>query len=142
MDLTPVKNIDKVLKTFYEKGKNGLEWKEAQNEAGILDDEEYKRIHMQLREDKYIVVDQVRFIITYDGVMFYLSGGYMGQYDSKLAIAGMNQRMEKSAQDLVDWTQNLATRTRELRDWTRAVAIGAIGLVLWEIVKTAFFEKH
>lgn len=140
MDLSPIKKIDLVLKAFHENGKNGLNEHQAKDIAGILDDEEFRRIYMRLKQDKYIISDGVRYIITYDGVIFHLMNGYMGKYDEQVAISRMNQRMEKNAQDLVDWTENLATRTRELRNWTRAVAIGAIGLVIWEIA--AFIWEH
>ena len=140
MDLTPIKNIDIVLKTFYEKGKNGFEFNVAQKESGILDDEEFKRIFLRLRKDEFLTLDGSVFTISYDGVLHHLSNGYMGQYIRNQSLIEMSQRTEKSAQDLVDWTANLAIRTKELRNWTRAVAIGAIGLVLWEVF--VFLWEH
>jgi len=80
------------------------------------------------------------YLITFDGKLFIKTvGGYRNKYANdaqKIANENaMNQRMEKNAQDLVTWTQNLTNRTTDLMFWTRLVAIGALGLVFWEIVK-------
>ncbi len=85
------------------------------------------------------------YLITFDGKFFLKTvGGYQKKNANDLQkIANeeaVTQRMEKSAQDLVTWTQNLATRTQELRNWTKAVAIGALGLVVWEVI--AFALEH
>jgi hypothetical protein len=87
----------------------------------------------------------LNYLITFDGKFFLKTvGGYRNKNANDLQkIANenaMNQRMEKNAQDLVTWTQNLTNRTSDLTFWTRLVAIGAIGLVLWEVV--AFAIEH
>ena len=51
-----------------------------------------------------------------------------------------NQRMERNEELLASWTENLANRTADLTFWTRLVAIGAIGLVVWEVI--AFLWEH
>jgi hypothetical protein len=48
--------------------------------------------------------------------------------------------MERNEEKLVEWTRILAVRTHSLRNWTKAVAVGAIGLVVWEII--AFLLEH
>lgn len=85
------------------------------------------------------------FLITFDGKYFWETvKGYKEKIrieNAKIqAISDQNQRMEKNEELLVSWTKNLADRTKSLTNWTRAVAVGAIGLVVWEII--AFLLEH
>jgi hypothetical protein len=88
---------------------------------------------------------QLNYLISFDGKYFLATvGGYRNKHANDLQkIANenaTNKRMEKNAEDLVTWTQNLTNRTKDLTYWTRLVAIGAIGLVVWEVV--AFLIEH
>jgi hypothetical protein len=75
---------------------------------------------------------------NFDGHLFIKDGGYIGESKRKAAEKASNtanqERTETLAKDLRDWTQLLAERTNGLKNWTRAVALGAIGLVVWEIL--------
>lgn len=81
---------------------------------------------------------------NFNGHLFLANGGYVGEHKRNQEKETNRQkydgRMETYAKNLVTWTQNLANRTKALTDWTRVVGIGAVGLVVWEII--AFFLGH
>jgi hypothetical protein len=110
-----------------------------------------------LEEDKFIYINwksntrdllrgenniPLQIKITIRGKYFIGQGGYAGK------LGRMNREAEILADDrrtaqrndilLVDYTENLVLWTRRLYRGTVAVAIGAIGLVLWEM--RHFFE--
>jgi len=68
--------------------------------------------------------------ITFHGKLFLSRGGYKQQIiderEAADSLAAQNRRTERNEERLVLWTRNLF--------WgTVAVAIGAIGLIVWEI---------
>jgi hypothetical protein len=81
---------------------------------------------------------------NFNGHIFLATGGYDGEEQRRITATKENKdaltRSEGYASGLQTWTQNLANRTADLTFWTRLVAVGAIGLVLWEVV--AFAIEH
>ena len=97
------------------------------------------------RTQKYFENIDSRYLISCKGKLFWEGiGGFDKQNQNRLKelkeVNDRNQRMERNEESLVTWTQNLTNRTSDLTFWTRLVAIGAIGLVAWEII--AFFLEH
>lgn len=74
---------------------------------------------------------------NFDGHIFFKNGGYQGAEERKIQQETneslYRERAETLAKRLADWTEKLANRTSSLMVATWAVAIGAIGLVIWEI---------
>ena len=118
-------------------------------------DEYYLKMALnKLQQDRYIdfilYTEDVGHFITnsqageglsirrnFNGHIFLSGGGY--QWAERRLIekeandAASDNRAETFASDLTIWTKKLAIRTRWLMLATWAVAIGAIGLVIWEI---------
>jgi hypothetical protein len=74
---------------------------------------------------------------NFNGHLFLAKGGYEGEHIGRI----LNEvRVVSNETDLVKWTKQLSERTRKLMVATWAVAIGAIGLVVWEVVQKIFFD--
>lgn len=99
----------------------------------------------RLEKDGYVrQANGTVWVLTFDGIFFKESGGYSQENENKLFKIkneiDQSQRMERNEEQLVNWTQNLADRTKDLTFWTRLVAVGALSLVLWEMI--AFLLEH
>lgn len=84
------------------------------------------------------------FLISFDGKYFWETTKGYRENTIRLnanveAMDALRERTERNEGLIVSWTRNLAERTADLTFWTRLVAIGAIGLVVWEVI--AFFLK-
>ncbi|MGB3075023.1 MAG: hypothetical protein WBB36_06865 [Chitinophagales bacterium] len=123
-----IANIDKVLFVLYDNSKWSLSSEKiikAVNEKGLTDNEAIIRYLARITADKYVYPHGGdSFHINHNGVLFWeIDGGYSGKYTTQNLDKQIGRRNE-----------NL------LRGYTLALAIGAIGLVLWEMI--AFYLEH
>jgi hypothetical protein len=141
-----LEKIDAVLGCLYEhSGENPdidliLKWlQDSEIDLGEIQDcllhlhkEGY--IYCELLRDRnhsYTDVPGAHYLISFKGKFFWETvGGYQEQHKKEqitnAALEAQNQRMERNEARLVGWTRNLF--------WgTIAVAVGAIGLVIWEM---------
>jgi|GEM_PF-5690537 len=73
-----------------------------------------------------------KFCLSEDSIFFIEEGGYAEKYKRDLLISDI-LRNEK---------ETMKKNERRLILWTAAVAVGAIGLVLWEMYKTFCLKIH
>jgi hypothetical protein len=97
------------------------------------------------RTHQYYEHPDSRYLLNSKGKLFWEGvGGFEKQDQNRRLelkeISARNQRMEKNEVNLVEWTRILAVRTHSLRNWTRIVGIGAVALVVWEIM--AYILEH
>ena len=97
------------------------------------------------RDSQFVDDRGAHYLISFKGKYFWETvHGYSEQARREQinadSLNAQNLRSERNDEQVVAWTQNLANRTADLIFWTRLVAIGAIGLVVWEIV--AHFLAH
>ena len=139
--------LDILLKYMYDKREEAraVDIEEIKNDKKLLEmggnKSELERMVLKLRDDKMIQIypDYYRFedgkqdikrgmftfcTITFDGRLFYEDGGYVRQQEIILKTESQKDRREK-----------------QLLYGTWAVAFGAVGLVIWEIIKTFWIEK-
>jgi len=102
-----------------------------------LDEDKYIQITYDPPEDEAANRPPNQLKITFGGIMFINSGGYVGEekrrIEKEVNESLYREKAETLAKRLADWTETLATRTKSLMIATWAVAVGAIGLVLWEM---------
>lgn len=97
------------------------------------------------RDSEFVDDRGAHYLVSFKGKYFWeTEKGYAEQVRLEQIksdfLSAQTQRTERNEEQLVTWTRNLANRTQDLTFWTRLVAIGAIGLVLWEIV--AYLLEH
>lgn len=118
---------------------------------------ELDSILRKLKKDGFITftlegrqVDEIeyetRFSETFEGNVLNELGGYTQRERDKLQNETnrrtYDERMETYAKNLALWTENLTNRTADLMWWTRLVAIGAVGLVIWEMIQYFFLHPE
>lgn len=128
--------------------KDGFD-KIAQALSRYIDRRELNEILAKLKKDGYIEwkiegtdvnthEKDTRYIVTFEGQMLNELGGYSQKEIDKEQERNFIKTAEKLRSDreglLVSWTESLANRTRDLTNWTKVVGIGAVGLVVWEII--------
>ena len=128
--------------------KDGFD-KIAQDLSRFIDRRELKEILGKLKKDGYIEWQiegndvtthekDTRYIVTFEGQVLNELNGYSQQEIDKEQERNFIKTSEKARSDrealLVSWTASLSNRTRDLTKWTKVVGIGAVGLVLWEII--------
>jgi hypothetical protein len=139
--------LDTVLKYLYDKKDEAraIDYDIIRSDKDLLkitdNQSELERMILKLRDDKYIQMypDYPRFAdgkqdmrnglltycsITFDGRLFYESGGYTQEEINVVKIENRKDRRE----NLLVWG-------------TWAVAVGAIALVVWEMYKTFCLDK-
>jgi hypothetical protein len=116
-----------------------------------IDIGEIRDILLKLKNDNFIYCefsgnlnhsyhDNAHFLINFEGKYFYET---VGSFSEKIrlervklyAIDAQNRRMERNEERLIQWTKYLFYGTV-------AVAVGAVGLVIWEILKTIYEHCH
>jgi hypothetical protein len=96
------------------------------------------------RDSQYTDDQGAHYLISFKGKLFWeTTGGFKERARLEQikinSLEEQNRRMERNDEQLVTWTENLANRTRDLTNWTKVVGIGAVGLVVWEIIDRLFF---
>ena len=76
--------------------------------------------------------DITHYVLTFEGMAFLQSGGY-----NIVLIMNEQQREAQATAARISSQREIA-----LLYWTAAVAVGAIGLVVWEMIKTFWIERH
>lgn len=109
---------------------------------GISDDAELVQIIKKLQKDELISyggefpIDDVQtsdcYVLTYDGELFISNGGYVYQSALERQKQDSTKRLERAARN----------NTLALSLGTGAIALGTIGLLIWEMVKFLCLEKH
>ncbi len=77
-----------------------------------------RKVLDKLENNKYIKIDNNQYSITWEGRLFILNGGYMGDL-------GRNNALMKSSQN----------NEKAIRVLTRWIAFGTCGLLAWDIMK-------
>lgn len=120
-------------------------WKHFRDAMDQLNLEGRKIIIRKLQRDGYIDVVREKKVVAdnvyndtdllqrnFDGDLFILQGGYVQQ----------RKDVESEKTKLADLEQRQFEQETRMVTLTRWVAIGAVGLVAWEIFKFFVFENH
>jgi hypothetical protein len=135
-----IENLDRVLASFNRISESPLSFTEIEQGLDFqIALQELDAIVLKLAKDGYITpkeviskspINEYRYYLSFDGLMFLEQGGYVGELNYKLAkekaISDQNQRMERNEELLVKWTKRLSYMT----------IVAALIIVAWEMYRT------